>query len=46
MALWTALYSFAPYAGIGVKTTLGMGGVSVMKASIPLDTPHFVIHFG
>jgi len=33
MALWTTLYSFAPYAGIGVKTTLGMGGVSMMKAS-------------
>lgn len=33
MALWTALYSFAPYAGIGVKTTLGMGGMSVMKPS-------------
>ena len=33
MALWTALYSFALYAGIGVKTTLGMSGVSMMKAS-------------
>lgn len=25
--LWNALLAFAPYSGIGIKTTLGMGGV-------------------
>ena len=29
LELWNALLSFAPYGGIGIKTTLGMGGVSV-----------------
>ncbi len=27
LELWGALVSLAPYAGVGVKTTLGMGGV-------------------
>lgn len=34
MALWTTLYSFAPYAGIGVKTTLGMGGIGIMQGGM------------
>ena len=29
LELWNALLSFAPYGGIGIKTTLGMGGVWV-----------------
>ena len=28
--LWQALLCFAPYSGIGIKTTLGMGGVEVL----------------
>ena len=27
--IWNALLCFAPYSGIGIKTTLGMGGVRV-----------------
>lgn len=27
LVLWRLLISFAPYSGIGIKTTLGMGGV-------------------
>ena len=30
-----ALLSFAPYGGIGIKTTLGMGGVSVEPLVLP-----------
>ena len=30
-----ALLSFAPYGGIGIKTTLGMGGVSVEPLAPP-----------
>ena len=26
LALWNALLTFAPFGGIGIKTTLGMGG--------------------
>lgn len=26
LELWNALLSFAPYGGVGIKTTLGMGG--------------------
>lgn len=29
MELWKTLLEFAPYCGIGIKTTLGMGGVLV-----------------
>lgn len=29
LELWNALLSFAPYGGIGIKTTLGMGGATV-----------------
>lgn len=29
MDVWKALYSFAPYAGLGIKTALGMGGVGI-----------------
>ncbi len=29
LELWNALLSFAPYGGIGIKTTLGMGGTMV-----------------
>ena len=29
LELWNALLSFAPYGGIGIKTTLGMGGVTL-----------------
>ena len=29
LELWNALLSFAPYGGIGIKTTLGMGGTRV-----------------
>ena len=28
LELWNALLSFAPYSGIGIKTTLGMGGTT------------------
>ena len=28
LELWNALLSFAPYGGIGIKTTLGMGGTT------------------
>lgn len=28
LELWNALLSFAPYGGIGIKTTLGMGGAT------------------
>lgn len=28
MEIWRLLLSFAPFAGIGIKTTLGMGGVA------------------
>ena len=27
--LWSTLLSWAEYSGIGIKTTLGMGGVSI-----------------
>lgn len=27
--IWNALFCLAPYSGIGIKTTLGMGGVTV-----------------
>lgn len=36
--LWQMLLAFAPYAGIGIKTTLGMGGVrcsAVIKQTKP-----------
>lgn len=29
LELWNTLLAFAPYSGIGIKTTLGMGGVQV-----------------
>lgn len=29
LELWNALLAFAPYGGIGIKTTLGMGGAAV-----------------
>ena len=29
MEVWKTLYCFAPYAGLGIKTALGMGGVGV-----------------
>ena len=35
LELWNALLSFAPYGGIGIKTTLGMGGVSVEPLAPP-----------
>lgn len=35
LELWNALLSFAPYGGIGIKTTLGMGGVSVEPLVLP-----------
>lgn len=35
LELWNALLSFAPYGGIGTKTTLGMGGVSVEPLVLP-----------
>ena len=28
LELWNALLSFAPYGGVGIKTTLGMGGTA------------------
>ena len=28
--LWQALLCFAPYSGVGIKTTLGMGGVEIL----------------
>lgn len=28
LELWNTLLSFAPYGGIGIKTTLGMGGTT------------------
>ena len=31
--LWSALLQFAPYSGIGMKTTLGMGGVKLADIS-------------
>lgn len=31
--IWKLLISFAPYCGIGIKTTLGMGGVSLLSNS-------------
>ena len=30
LELWNTLLAFAPYAGIGIKTTLGMGGAEVI----------------
>ena len=33
--LWNALLCFAPYSGIGIKTTLGMGGVDVVFLDKP-----------
>lgn len=30
LELWNALLSFAPFGGIGIKTTLGMGGAEVV----------------
>ena len=36
LELWNALLSFAPYGGIGIKTTLGMGGVGVEPLAMPL----------
>lgn len=35
LELWNALLSFAPYGGIGIKTTLGMGGVGVEPLAMP-----------
>ena len=35
LELWNVLLSFAPYGGIGIKTTLGMGGVSVEPLAPP-----------
>ena len=35
LELWNALLSFAPYGGIGIKTALGMGGVSVEPLAPP-----------
>ena len=35
LELWNALLSFAPYGGIGIKTALGMGGVSVEPLVLP-----------
>ena len=35
LELWNVLLSFAPYGGIGIKTTLGMGGVSVEPLVLP-----------
>lgn len=29
--IWKLLVRFAPYCGIGIKTTLGMGGVSLLS---------------
>ena len=29
MEIWKTLYVFAPYAGLGIKTALGMGGIKV-----------------
>ena len=33
MEVWRLLCRFAPYAGVGIKTSLGMGGVSVEEGS-------------
>ena len=35
LELWNALLSFAPYGGIGIKTSLGMGGVAVEPLAPP-----------
>lgn len=35
LELWNALISFAPYGGIGIKTSLGMGGVAVEPLVLP-----------
>lgn len=35
LELWNALLAFAPYGGIGIKTTLGMGGVQVRPLTRP-----------
>lgn len=35
LELWNALLCFAPYGGIGIKTTLGMGGVNVAFPEMP-----------
>ena len=32
MDVFKTLYCFAPYAGIGVKTALGMGGIQIQPA--------------
>lgn len=35
LELWNALLRFAPYGGIGIKTTLGMGGAEVAFPETP-----------
>lgn len=40
LQLLRALLSFAPFCGIGIKTTLGMGGVSVKESTRPANGRH------
>ena len=39
LEIWKALYGALPYLGLGIKTTLGMGGVSIARRSEGAESP-------